>query len=682
MSIDRYKLVSGHNPVLNKIDYSSPLTIGNGEFAFTADVTGLQSLYEDYKSILPLCTMSQWGWHTEPVNAEKYAYTMDDLVMTEYDYAGRLVKYPVKKMIGNEEVYEWLRKNPHRLNLGRIGLLYKGEKLKQEDLTHIHQELILYEGILVSDFKIQGVACHVETACDYERETLAVIIESQAFVTGDLMVFLDFPYGSADISASDWERGDLHVTRVQKQNEHELSLKRTLDKDNYYVNFSSGESMKFNIKKHNIQIGIKAKRFEFTVSFSLNKIETYNNTVHVFENSKKYWKKYWEAGGIIQFNKSKDPRAFELERRIILSQYLLRINSCGSSPPQETGLTCNSWYGKMHLEMYLWHCAWAPLWNHSELLEHSLHWYTDHIKEAGKNAAKNGYKGCRWPKMIATEGIDCPSPIAPLLIWQQPHIIFILELIYRNNKSKEFLEKYWVLIKKTAEFMTDIVVYNNETGKYDIVPPVIPVQECHRPEITKNPAFELEYWHYALGVAVKWAERLNKDYDPAWKSVRDNLAGLPIRGELYLAHGNCPDTYENYNLDHPSMLAAYGLLPSERVDKKVMGNTLKKVIGCWQYPTLWGWDFAVMAMTATRLKDPETAVNILLLETPKNDYVVSGNNRQKLRKDLPLYLPGNGALLLAIPLMVAGYTGCTEETPGFPKNGMWDIEYENIESFF
>ena len=69
-------------------------------------------------------------------------------------------------------------------------------------------------------------------------------------------------------------------------------------------------------------------------------------------------------------------------------------------------------------------------------------------------------------------------------------------------------------------------------------------------------------------------------------------------------------------------------------------------------------------------------------DTLKNSYVASGNNLQKSRKDLPLYLPGNGALLLAVPIMVAGYQGCKEEFPGFPKNGMWDIEYEDIEPYF
>ncbi|MBP3543655.1 MAG: glycoside hydrolase family 65, partial [Lachnospiraceae bacterium] len=121
MAINRQELVTRHNPVLKQVDFDSPLTVGNGELGYTADVTGMQTFYEEYSEVLPLCTQSQWGWHTKPVSAERYEYTLKDLVMTEYDYNGRTVGYPKKKMPGNEEVYDWLRQNPHRLNLAKIG---------------------------------------------------------------------------------------------------------------------------------------------------------------------------------------------------------------------------------------------------------------------------------------------------------------------------------------------------------------------------------------------------------------------------------------------------------------------------------------------------------------------------------------------------------------------------------
>lgn len=65
-AIDRFALVSRHNPKLRNFDLLSPLSVGNGEFAFTCDPTGLQTFAEEYKDKMPLCTMSQWGWHTAP----------------------------------------------------------------------------------------------------------------------------------------------------------------------------------------------------------------------------------------------------------------------------------------------------------------------------------------------------------------------------------------------------------------------------------------------------------------------------------------------------------------------------------------------------------------------------------------------------------------------------------------
>ena len=560
MVIDRKKLVSRHNPKLSKIDTASPLTIGNGEFAFTADITGLQTLYDEYKETLPLCTMSQWGWHTKPVSDKKYAYSLDDLEMTSYSYVGREVKYPKHKVKGNEDVYDWLRMNPHRLNLGRIGLLYQGREIKKEEIHDVNQELHLYQGKITSSFKLHGIDCTVETCCDSQKDRLGVKITSDLLTYGELSVVIKFAYGSPDISASDWESNALHKTQLLTYDKHEINLKRILDKDVYYVSCYSEDLMDSSIHNHTIILNSKTKTFSFTVEFSNTEIEQlssvdYREQTHsIFENAQLYWKKFWEEGGIVQLNKSKDSRALELERRIILSQYLLAINSCGSTPPQETGLTCNSWYGKMHLEMYFWHCAWAPLWNQANLLERSIPWFIDHIPQAKENASRNGYAGSRWPKMIATEGVDCPSPIAPLLVWQQPHIIFMLELMRRQNNNKEFMEKYWILIKESADFMVDFVVYNEETKLYDIVAPVIPVQECHQPEETKNPTFEVEYWRYTLKVALEWEALLEKPHNKKWEEVASQMADLPIGNGLYLAHENCANTFEKFNIDHPSML--------------------------------------------------------------------------------------------------------------------------------
>ena len=69
--IDRHALVTRHNIVLTNADALTPLSVGNGEFAFTADVTGLQTFPEFHEKGMMLSTMSQWGWHSFP-NPQKY----------------------------------------------------------------------------------------------------------------------------------------------------------------------------------------------------------------------------------------------------------------------------------------------------------------------------------------------------------------------------------------------------------------------------------------------------------------------------------------------------------------------------------------------------------------------------------------------------------------------------------
>ncbi|MGL6202168.1 MAG: hypothetical protein ACRC3H_24905 [Lachnospiraceae bacterium] len=679
--INREQLVKRHNPKLTAINTESPLTVGNGELCFTADITGMQSLYKQYADAhFPLCTMSQWGWHSIPVSEKQDAFALNDLEMTEYLYSGRKVYYAVEEKQGNEEVYTWLRKNPHRLNFAKIALLYKGKELQSENVSCISQELELYEGILYSHFAVNGNSCEVKTLCDSEEDRLIFFVNSDLIKNKELLIEIEFPYGSHNISGSDWEAKEKHQTTIVKQNKNQVVLKRVLDNDVYYVNVLGNNHYDLTkLNNHKIWIMGTEETIVLQVVFSKQEREEQFLDAAV-ERTKQSWIHFWGNGGIVRLNRSKDHRAVELERRIILSQYLLAIQSAGSIPPQETGLTCNSWYGKFHLEMHLWHSAWMPLWKKDKLLKRSISWYQQHLQAAKENAGRNAFCGAKWPKMIAEDGYDSPSQIATLLIWQQPHVIYMLELLYQNDLSDEFLRTYWEIIRETAIYMADFVVYNEADGKYHLVPPLIPAQEEHDPLITIDPVFELEYWKFGLDIAISWAKKLGELlYVKQWTKISVNLAESATKEELYLAHANCPDTFAKFQKDHPSMLGSYGLIYTGRLNAEYMKKTLKKVLACWKFETMWGWDFAMMAMTAVRLGQFELAVDILLMDTDKNKYVVSGNNYQYLRSDLPLYLPGNGSLLLAVAMMCAGYGD--HEKNGFPKDGSWTIEFEDIVPF-
>src|SRR6188508_1138411 len=120
LKIDRYALVTRHDVVLNHFDAENPLSVGNGEFAFTVDATGLQTFPDAFTNTIPLGTLSQWGWHTTPTTND---WSIEKFQFKEFDVFGRKVGYA--DVPGNKKTPEinWLRSNPHRLHLGQIGFV-------------------------------------------------------------------------------------------------------------------------------------------------------------------------------------------------------------------------------------------------------------------------------------------------------------------------------------------------------------------------------------------------------------------------------------------------------------------------------------------------------------------------------------------------------------------------------
>jgi hypothetical protein len=519
----------------------------------------------------------------------------------------------------------------------------------------------------------------VQTVVHPDLDMLAVKVRSGLFTDGSLSIRFAYPYGSPEMHAADWRQPDKHTSVMTPKGRSAARIARNLDNDKYFVDINwTGPAA---IKKegdHQFQLTTEVSELDFTVAFSPTpRTAPLPGAAATFAAASKYWENFWQTGAAVELIHSKDKRAKELERRIVLSQYLTAIQCSGSLPPQETGLTTNSWYGKYHLEMHWWHSAQFALWGRMPMLEKSLGWYSKVLPGARERAKQQGYTGARWAKMTAPDGRDSPSPIGALLIWQQPHPIFYAELAYLNKPTAATLKKYAQVVSESAEFMASYAHFDAKNGRYVLGPPVIPAQENHPPRETWNPTFELEYWRYGLKTANKWRERLGLKPDPRWDEIAIRLSPLPAKDGVYLAHENCPQTFTERNKDHPSMLGALGILQGEMVDRETMRRTLKKVMKEWDWPETWGWDYPMTAMTAARLGETAIAIDALLLDTPKNHYAANGHNYQ--RPNLPLYLPGNGGLLYAIAMMAAGWKGAPKtHAPGFPADGSWTVKVEGF----
>jgi hypothetical protein len=112
----------------------------------------------------------------------------------------------------HKQVTQWLISNPSRVNLGRIGLTYKGDTLNASCISNSKQELDLWKGTITSTFKVDGRAVKVITQGDFESDAVAFSIESDLVASGDLQVEMDFPYPPVHTTKYKYEVGAPHTS--------------------------------------------------------------------------------------------------------------------------------------------------------------------------------------------------------------------------------------------------------------------------------------------------------------------------------------------------------------------------------------------------------------------------------------------------------------------------------------
>lgn len=673
--IDRSALLERNSPHITAVDTLASLSVGNGAFAFTTDITGLQTFPEYYSNGVPLGTQSQWGWHSfdnpdslrieESYRVYDFGHGYPEVYAAEHKNPGR-----------QKDAATWFRVNPHRLHLGCIGLLLpKGTS--PSDISHPSQRLVLEEGRIESSFDVNGRHYSVRTVCHPDIDMVSARIVSDSACSAGIVLRFPFPTGQHADDACDWRDSLLHTTDVVANLDNGAVIKRKVGSSIYYV-FLSWEQPAEVVSEgaNTLSLVAKGNTLDFTALFTENfPIGETPGVVATESASAQAWRTFWNKGGIVDFSQCPDPRARELERRVVLSQYLLAIQCAGDTPPQETGLTYNSWFGKYHMEMIWWHQAWLPLFGHPEMLERTLSWYERAYPKAVEIASRQGFRGCRWMKMTDPGGEESPSKVGSFLIWQQPHIIYLCSLLQRSDPAGDVAQRFGQLIDATAEFMADFAL---DKDGYVKLQGYIPAQETLKAETTFNSPMELSYWYFGLKEANRLREARGLSRIAVWDSIASNLPRLAADSVgRYLAAESAPETFSTLRLisDHPAMLGAFGMLPGNPLtDTDKMNVTLDWVLKNWNWSKTWGWDYPLTAMCAARCGKPEQALEALMKETGKNTYLPNGHNFQDSR--LRCYLPGNGGLLTAIALMCAGWDGEERLNPGFPDS--WPVRWEGI----
>lgn len=582
-----------YNLKFNHIDSKNPVTIGNGDFAITLDQTGTQSLYEIYKDI-PLSTMSNKNWFYKDKKNIKPSY-VDGKAYMLFN-------------LDNDPNYQINRQYPFKYSFMQI-LLYDNDKLIDiNNIKDVKQELDLYKGIVTSSFNYKEKINKTISFIYQDHDEFNFKLQSD-----NLNLALKFNYPSY---TKNGYRLDILPNVLVKE-------------DRITLLYDDKNSLSFKLKSSsNYQIVENTLIFDDNnVSFSLALDEIKEG---------KLLDEFWKCdNGIIIDNE-------ELVKKMVLSKYLLHVNSTGIYPPQESGLTYNCWNSKFHLEMHLIHSLWNIYNNHVGDLVKSFDYYLSIMPSSLKRASLNGYKGLRFPKMTGPDGEDSPSNIGPLLIWQAPHILFMLQEIYYLYNKENIIKKYEPLISGTIDFMISFLTLKD--SKYQMLDPLLEACESIPLDRCQNPSFELEYWRYTLERQPKIDTVLygHQRYD--YLDITSKIITPKEDDGIYLKTYGVIDKYDLYK-DHPTEGFLMSFFKSKIVDKEKMVKTIDYILKNMDLSSYWGWDFPFLGLSLLNCGEIEKSIEVTQLNTINNQHLYNGYNTSP-RDDLKAYLPGNGAFLI------------------------------------
>lgn len=576
--------------------------------------------------------------------------------------------------------------NPHRINLGRVGLWFggiAGGNVTEGILSRKEQVLDLWEGVITSSFTLDSAEVHVTTIANPDTDTIAVNISSTLVRTAGLGVFFDFPYATGKNKFDApfvglFNATSNHTTSIQFRNRGAL-ITHALDATTYVADIAWDRYARISRlhedeHKYILAASQNSETLSFTATYAPQQPMNATTCETVKKKAATWWSSFWSTGAFVSLPTATNSSANELQRRVVLSQYLLAVNGAGKDPTQESGLVNNGWYGKFHMEMVFWHLTHWMFWGKWDLYDRSIGVYKRFLPSSYGRAEKQGYEGARIGKMSDPSGRSAPGEINSLLIWQQPHPMYFAEMEYRTFPTQQTLDKWDEILTGVADFMASYAFYNSSTKVYDLGPPMYPVSENTKPNATINPTFELAYWRFGLSIAQKWAVRQNKYVPEAWTNVHDNLAPFPTEDDAYVTYEGIPDMWTTpaYTEDHPGLLGIYGWLPPDsRLNMTLFNNTIAKVHETWNFPFSYGWDFPLLAITEARRGDAERAVAQLL--DVNNAFDEVGMPEGGTRVPTP-YFPSAAGLLLAVGMMAGGWDGA--EGSVWPAG--WEVESEGF----
>ena len=435
--IDRHALVTRHNPTLTAVDKSAPFMVGNGNIAFTADITGLQTFQEQYSPLVPLHDAGAMGLAQLSESAEVHARAgagagegaRQDAASTRSCRTGTQAKKP--------EI-QWLRENPHRFSLGAarpVPVNADGKPAAFTDLSATRQTLDMWTGRLASSFVFDGAPVEVETSVHPDRDIVIVRLRSPLLSDGRLGVDLKFPGVAREAESGSRGLDASRLARRRRKSRAAPAASRSRASSTTRATRCSvaadreldiADARRARTTAHRAaartQLTLLVEFADGSAGRALPDAEAAREAVaHGWEN-------YWTHGGVVDFTGSRDPRAArtraahravavphggEQRRRpaaagrgAVLEQLERQV------PSRDARLACGALRGVGP--------ARAARAQHAAGISTQL-------PTAKARAKAHGVRGAWWPKMVGPEGRESPSTVNPFIMWQQPHPIYLAE---------------------------------------------------------------------------------------------------------------------------------------------------------------------------------------------------------------------------------------------------------------
>ena len=312
--------INSENGLYNSaFDRLNSFSVGNGEFSFGVDLTGLQTFPEFYTEGIPLMTMSDWGTDRE-------------------EKAG----------------------NTFRYQLGTIGLSIlrkNGKEISINDVSKPVQELNLQNGEIESRFNIEGAPVLLKTVCHPDYDMISVKIVSSLIRENRIKIKIKFPSCITSSKGLKFDLPGKSATRILADTNNYSILSRTHDIDNYYMLIwrNSAELEETNPYLYFLDPHRSDSIFSFSFQFMKN-LETgrMQNFGETEEASRRSWNKYWSTVRALNYPEFTDASSEVTEKRNRISLYCTRIQCIVPHSREDIYLTYNNWFGKFNLELHWW----------------------------------------------------------------------------------------------------------------------------------------------------------------------------------------------------------------------------------------------------------------------------------------------------------------------------------------